>query len=61
MTHHRDESFNSQSHKDQKSLRAINREHPHNNRPDDTGAVGQIMTNFNREKDQFNAKLMDLK
>ena len=62
--HARDESFNSTSNRDQKSIRQSQTEQPtqqNTNRKDGNGQVDHIMTNFNREKDQFNAKLKDLK
>ena len=62
--HARDESFNSTSNRDQKSIRQPRTEQQtqqNTTRRDGNGHVDHIMTNFNREKDQFNAKLKDLK
>ena len=57
-----DESFNSQSNRDQKSLRLLNK---NRGRQATTGGdrsnVNEILQNFNREKEQFNSKLQDLK
>lgn len=57
-----DDSFNSQANKDQKSLRAMQEKRGRQMAVGgDRSNVNDILNNFNREKEQFNSKLQDLK
>ena len=58
-----DESFASQSNRDQKSIRHLKAEQRGRQCVigGDRSQVNDILTNFNREKEQFNSKLQDLK